>query len=100
MSVQKDAAGIVIELTVTEDGQPANLNIATRLDMVLRKPVTLTSITRTGVVTTDGFDGKYRYVTTSADLDEGGLWEIQGDIAAGVFDGRTSVRTFAVRDNL
>jgi hypothetical protein len=100
MPVQKDAAGIIIELTVTEDGQVVNLNIATRLDMVFKRPVVQTSFSRTGVLTTDGTDGKYRYVTTSADLNEAGLWEIQGDLAFGVFDGRTSVRTFAVEENL
>ena len=100
MAVQKDAIGIIIELTVTEDGAAANLNVAARTDMVLKKPVTQTSITRNGVLTSDGKDGKYRYVTIADDLDEAGLWEIQGDLAFGAFDGRTSVRTFAVAENL
>ena len=100
MPVQKNAIGVKIELTVKEDGAVQNIGSASRKDMVLKKPITRSKITVTGVLSSDGTDGKYKYVTIANDLDEAGLWEIQGDLAFGIFNGRSSVRTFSVEDNL
>jgi hypothetical protein len=100
MSVQKGAIGVVIRLTISEDGEVLPIAGATKKNIVLRSPSGVVK-TKTGSFSTDGSDGKLEYVTTSAnDLDEVGFWRAQPDLAISGYDGRVSVASFEVANNL
>jgi len=100
MAVQKNAIGVVIEIEIQEDDAPRDIGGATKLEMIFKKPITGTLETRTGVLSSGGTDGKYRYTTVANDLDEAGLWKVQSDIIVGTFNGKSDVGAFPVEDNL
>ena len=70
-TIQKGAIGVVFIFTVCDGkGKIEDNSTATLLEAYFFKPVTRTSITRTGVLHTDGTDGKFRYVSIAGDLDD------------------------------
>lgn len=76
MSVQisKDEEGIAVELLI-DSGE--DISAATDLEMIFQTPQK-SSITKTAVFTTDGTDGRIRYVVTASDLNSKGVWRVRG----------------------
>lgn len=97
-TVQANAEGVDIILTIIEDGAPLNLANATTKEIVLKGPDGDASA-KTADFVTDGVDGKITYTTVEGDLDVAGVWQAQGNIALGGRF-RTSIGRFAVRENL
>jgi len=71
--------GTVFEITVTEDDVALNISSATVLQMLFKKP-SGTVLTKTAVFTGDGSDGLIQYTSIEADLDEAGIWYMQGRV--------------------
>lgn len=99
--LQQDAIGAVIELTITEDGEPIDdLASASSKVLVFKKPDG-TVVSKTASFSTDGTDAKLRYVTEADFLDQSGdRWQVQAALTIGTFTGRTKPETFTVKPNL
>ena len=97
--IHKDAVGTKLLVTVTDDGSAVDISAASSLVIFIKKPDG-TVLDRTGVLNTDGTDGKMYYLTVVGDLDVAGNYKIQGKvvISAGTF--YTSISNFKVHCNL
>lgn len=102
--IQLGAIGVVFVFTVRDQsGAIVNLSTATTLDAKFRAGPKGATKTFGGVLTTDGTDGKFQYVTAAAsDLDVAHeCWQRQGDVVVpGLYTGGTEVKTFPVKPNL
>ena len=105
--VQINAVGYIVEVTVqtrAADGTRSARDISgqTLLQIFAKAPVSRTVQTWTAALTTDGTDGKLQYTTTAtSDLNESGVWKIQGNVTEGaspIFD--TEIGDLRVIDNL
>jgi len=102
-TIQKGAIGVVFIFTACDgNGKVIDISTATLLEAYFFKPVTRTSITRTGVLHTDGKDGKFRYVSIAGDLDEAhDFWRRQGRVEVpGLGNFPTIQRQFPIKDNI
>lgn len=77
--------GTAIEIQVMEldsfgNEVPVDLSSATSLVMKLLVPGTTKSISKTATFTTNGTDGKIRYVTQAGDLSTAGFWQIEAEV--------------------
>ena len=91
--------GTKLLVTVTDDGSVVDISSASSLSIFIRKP-NGTILTRTGVLETDGTDGKMYYITVSGDLDKAGNYTIQGQVVLPAGSYYTSTATFKVHCNL
>lgn len=91
--------GTVFEATITDAGVVVDISSATTKDLNFLKPSAAT-LNKAAVFTTDGTDGKIRYVTLSGDLDEDGKWSIQGHVVFGGGSWKTNVVEFNVFGNV
>lgn len=91
--------GTKLLVTVTDDGSVVDISSASSLSIFIRKP-NGTILTRTGVLETDGTDGKMYYITVSGDLDKAGNYKIQGQVVLPAGSYYTSTATFKVHCNL
>jgi hypothetical protein len=100
--VQKNAIGVAVIGTITEDGLFQNVATVSTKTLVFRKPdVACTVVSKTATFVTDGTDGKIQYITEALFLDTVGVWECQGYVVfPGGFDGRSDIQFFEVKDNL
>lgn len=96
----KTDIGVAVELTVKENGTAVNLSSVSTKQIILRDPTGAVT-THTATFTTDGTDGKIRYVTIAGDFATTGDWQAQGYLAGLTgFTGYTDVVGFTVRPNL
>ena len=82
MNIQKvfqNQPGLTIEITMLrEDGRtPLDISGAVVRKIGFKKPKG-GSVSFDAVLVTDGTDGKMQYVTSKGDLDEAGIWTVQG----------------------
>jgi len=86
---------LVAEL-VKQDGTALDVSAATVLYIYLTKP-SGTTVQKTAAKDTTGSDGKIRYNTVAGDLDESGVWRMQGyaETPAGKWSGDET--TFEVK---
>ncbi len=98
--VHQEDIGTIIEVTVKNGSVVVDISAATTLSIFLKKPVSATVLTKTGVLTTDGTDGKMQYTTISGDLDEEGVWQIQGYVVTAAGEWRTNIKDMSVFSNL
>lgn len=97
---QKSAIGVVIQVTILEDGVAVDVSTVTTKQIIFRKPDG-PAVTKTASFVNSGTDGKLKYTTIAGDLNESGLWDVQGYVVfAGGFDGRSDITQFEVEDNL
>ena len=91
--------GTTLIVTILEDGSVVDISSASSLQIIIKKP-DATTLTKTGVFTTDGTDGKMQYVSIAGDFDQSGNYRIQGkvDISGGTYS--SSVGSFKVHCNL
>ncbi len=96
--------GTIFRLTVTEcvNGVDAAVDVSsqTAMSFIFKKPGG-TLLTVTPVFTGDGTDGQIEYVSLTGDINEVGVWCLQGEVTlgAGNFFG-TSVIKFDVNAKL
>ena len=79
VTFRKGDVGVPIKVTVVKAGAAVNISTATTLKILLVKP-DATLLTKTAVFDSDGSDGKMKYVTIAGDLDQEGVWQIQGEL--------------------
>lgn len=91
--------GTIFRATFKEDGSAIDISSATTKTISFEKPNGV-MVTQTGVFFTDGTDGILQYTTVADDIDEGGMWRIQGFVDLGVWSGRSDIVNFKVYDNL
>jgi len=94
------AVGVIFEVTFKDqDGAVIDISSMTANTLTFRKS-SGAGMTKTGVLSTDGSDGKLRYVTIVDDLNEAGWWKLQGDITLTGWDGPSNIVEFEVFKNL
>lgn len=100
MHAHLNDVGTAMEVTIVDqDSAVVNISSATVREIVFKKPDG-TSVTKTGVVVTDGTDGKMQHITVAGDLDVAGTWRIQGFVTIGSGSWSSDVDSFVVRGNL
>jgi len=91
--------GTVFYLTITEDGVAVDISGATGKSIIFEKPSGDT-LTKAGIFTTDGTDGKIQYTTIDGDLDESGTWRIQSIITTATSEHHSDIKEFVVYKNI
>lgn len=89
--------GTVIDLTIKDEGVVVSLVGATTLQMLLHAPSGVIK-TVTAELVTDGTDGRIRYVTEAADIDEANTWRVQAYVVTPTWTGHSSKERFTVFD--
>ncbi len=92
--------GTVFKVTIKDDSTVVDISTASTKQIVLKKP-SGEKLTKTANFLTDGSDGIITYTTISGDLDEAGMWKIQGYIVlSGGNTFYTDINAFKVYRNL
>lgn len=94
--------GTIFEVTCKkEDGTAQDISTATTRQILFKKPGG-SILTKTGTLVNTGSDGKMKYKTLAADIDEAGSWEIQGRVvlSAGIDEYKSDISYFEVYPNL
>jgi len=99
--LQMNAVNAKIEITNVEDGAVLDVSTVTTKEIVFKKPNN-TIVTKTAAFTTTGVDGKIKYMTEPAFLDQAGTWYLQAHLVfpASGYDGRGAIGVFIVKANL
>ena len=93
--------GTVFELEIEEDGAAIDISSYITLEIIFLKPDGTTKVTNTAVFSSDGTDGKMRYITTAAsEIDVPDNWSMQGRLAKTGQDFKTEIVKFEVVANL
>jgi len=85
--------------TIKDCGDIVNISNASVISMTFKKPSD-TVIYRSGTLLTNGADGKVYYDTVAGDLDEPGLYKLQGRVALPSGTYYTDIYSFQVSCNL
>lgn len=96
---QVNDINVRIILTVEEDGAAISIAAATVKTIYIKKP-SGTVVTATATFFTDGTEGKIYYDSVSGDINESGLYRVQGLVLIGGGTYYTSVESFRVDRNL
>lgn len=97
--VHKSDVGTIFEATIKDDDVVVDISASSSRQLIFKKP-SGAAVTKAAVLSGNGADGKMRYVTIAGDLDEVGLWKLQGQVTIGAGTWRTDVYAFQVFDNL
>lgn len=86
-------------ITVKDDGEIVNISGVPAISLIFKKPDD-SIIYRSGLLFTNGVDGKVYYDTVAGDLDEAGYYKLQGRVVltSGTF--YTDIHTFQVHCNI
>jgi hypothetical protein len=76
MIVRENDVGVVLRLTVKEQGAAVDLSASTIVEILLRPPLGAAR-RKTATFTTDGSDGQIEYQTVAGDLNVVGAWSVQ-----------------------
>lgn len=90
--------GTVFRATFVEDSA-INISSASTKQFIFKKP-SGTLLTVNGSFYTDGTDGILQYTTVSGDLNESGIWKLQGYVVIGSNQHHSDIYTFTVHANL
>jgi len=91
--------GTVFEITFKDGTSAIDISAASTKQILFKKP-DATTLTKSGTFTSDGTDGKLKWVTISGDLDTTGKWEIQGYVVLAGGEWHTDVGEFTVYANI
>ena len=91
--------GTIFEITVQDDGAVVDISGATTKEIIFKKSRG-DVVTKAAVFSSDGTDGRMKYVTVANDLDERGQWELQAHVVLASGDWRSDVDVFTVHPNL
>lgn len=103
--IHLDDVGTIFEITMqecnetTDQNDIVDISQATVMQILLRAPDGGV-LTKTAIHSTDGTDGKMRYVTIAGDLDETGTWKIQGRVTLPTGTWSSDRQSFKVYGNL
>ena len=96
--IREGDVGTVLEVEVREDDVALDVSDATTKQILLRKPDG-TTVAKTATFSSDGTDGRIRYVTVEGDL-TAGRWAIQGKVVTPSGTWATEIEAFKVHPNL
>jgi hypothetical protein len=91
--------GTMFQLTFKDDGAIVDISAASSITIMLKGPDDVTLL-KTGILVSDGTDGKAKYVTVSGDLSISGTWKLQGKLVFSVTTYYSDVHSFMVHKNL
>ena len=97
--IHQSDIGTKLLITVKDDGSVVDISSASSLTILIKKPDG-TILTRSGVLETDGTDGKMYYIVVAGDLDAAGFYKIQGRVVSSSGTFSTSTANFKVHCNL
>ena len=97
--MQLNDVGTLLRVIIQENNSVKNLAGITSSQIVLRKPSGST-LTKSSVFGSNGSDGIITYTTESGDIDEIGIWRIQGVITSGSAVFYSEVEEFTVNRNI
>lgn len=78
--IHVDDVGTRFSITIQESGSGVDVSSASSISVIFKKPDD-EIIVRSGVLLTDGTDGKVYYDTIAGDLDEAGHYKLQAKVA-------------------
>ena len=96
--IREGDVGTVLEVEIREDDVALDVSDATTKQILLRQPDG-TTLTKTATFSSDGTDGRIRYVVVDGDL-TAGRWAIQGRVVTGSGEWSTEIEAFKVHPNL
>jgi len=91
--------GTVFEATIMDGAVVVDISTATTKQLILRGPNGI-SKTKSASFTTNGTDGKLRYVTVANDLNVTGQWSWQAYVVLSNGAWHSDVAEFIVHENL
>ena len=91
--------GTQLIVTIKDDGVVVDISTASTLQIIIKKPDGV-SYTKSGLLYTDGTDGKMYYNSTSGDFDTPGNYKLQGKVVLAGGTYYTSISDFKVYCNL
>ena len=97
--IHVDDVGTRFSMTIQESGSGVDVSNATSISIIFKKPDD-ELIVRSGVLLTDGTDGKVYYDTVVGDLDEAGHYKLQAIIALPSGTYYTDIYNFNTHCNL
>lgn len=97
--IHEDDIGTKLLATIIDDNEVVNISSSSSLTLLIKKP-NGSILTRPATLETDGTDGKIYYITVAGDLDEAGIYKIQGLVVLPNGSFYTSIVTFKVHCNL
>lgn len=97
--IRVDDIGTIIELVIEDAGVVVDISLATTKQIIFYPP-SGPFVTKTAEFSTNGTDGKIRYALVEGDLDEGGVWKVQGRVTLPTGTWRTNIDSFRVYTNL
>ncbi len=96
---QVDDIKVRLKVTIIEDDAALDISTATVKSIIFQKPDG-TILTKTATFLTDGTDGIIYYDTIAGDLDQSGIYKVQGAVSIGGGAYKGSKSTFKVECNL
>jgi len=92
--------GTVFEVTLLDDEVVEPIDGATLMEIIFVKP-DKTKVTNIASWSSDGIDGKMRYVISlDTELDQKGTWKIQGIVTFATGKWHSDIDSFKVYENL
>jgi len=100
-TVHKEDIGTAFVCTIKDgNGKIIDVSDATTKEISFLKP-SGAKVTKDASFTTDGKDGKIEWITDLVtDLDECGIWKIQGFVVIPTGEWHTTKHSFPVEDNI
>ena len=97
--VRKDDIGTVFRVTMYDGSNVLDISSATTKNFVFQNADGII-LTRAGVFTIDGIDGKLEYVSIADDLSVAGKWKLQVALVLPSGQWRSNIVNFKVYANL
>jgi hypothetical protein len=97
--IQVGAQGLILEISLTNSGKPMNLALSTVRKITIKTP-SGEKIQRDAILSSNGTDGKIKYLTQADDLKLAGTYQVQVFIATPDFSSYSSISSFNVSSNL
>jgi hypothetical protein len=92
--------GTAFEIALTEDGSVFSIADALTVKQIKFKKPDGTTVTQDAVFSSDGTDGKLRYVSIVGDIDMRGSWQMQAYVEKASWQGHSEINYFEVFENL
>lgn len=97
--IRLNDVGTIFRVTFKDGAYIVDISVATTKQFIFKKP-SGSNLTVSGSLYTDGTDGILQYTTVEGDLNETGLWKIQGYLVIGTNKHKSDIYTFRVYNNL
>lgn len=97
--IHEDDVGTKLLATIIDDGEVVDISSASSFTLLIKKPNGVL-LAKPATLETNGTDGKIYYITVAGDLDEAGVYKIQGLVVLPNGSFYTSIVTFKVHCNL